>query len=273
MYIVFFFIFSNPHFIQWCSPCLLLPLVCVWVCVCVTLWADVFSSLGLETSSESQWGKKSRCRGTGGVTTETSWCWQTNLCLSLFSSLVLIFQFAYLVFFFFFLLRINYLWFYLCFFFSHYKCLYHISLIALILTFSHCLLQGERCSFSVQMWFYFLCGLRSDLWAVLPAGSAKELLGQVLSETLQLLVQRYARARPSYERHLQIRYLIIHRAGCSHAVIEFAPIFLNSLYLSQVTQLQFQSWWFPDKYCFPFNIPLLTYVKPLINMRIIIQSV
>lgn len=71
----------------------------------------------------------------------------------------------------------------------------------------HFLPQGERCSFSVQMWFYFLCGLRSDLWAVLPAGMAKGVLGQVLSETLQLLVQRYARARPSYKRHLQIRYL------------------------------------------------------------------
>ncbi|XP_027133664.1 uncharacterized protein KIAA0825 homolog isoform X3 [Larimichthys crocea] len=65
--------------------------------------------------------------------------------------------------------------------------------------------EGERCSFSLQMWFYFLCGLRSDLWAILPADLAKEMLGQVLSETLQLLVQRYAMARPSYKRHLQIR--------------------------------------------------------------------
>ncbi|KAM7416505.1 hypothetical protein PAMA_018520 [Pampus argenteus] len=65
--------------------------------------------------------------------------------------------------------------------------------------------EGERFSFSVQMWFYFLCGLRSDLWAILPAELAKEVLGQVLSETLQLLVQRYARAQPSYKRHLQIR--------------------------------------------------------------------
>ncbi|XP_055367213.1 uncharacterized protein KIAA0825 homolog isoform X2 [Betta splendens] len=65
--------------------------------------------------------------------------------------------------------------------------------------------EGERCSFSLQMWFYFLCGLRSDLWAILPAQSAREVLGQVLSETLRLLVQRYARARPSYNRHMQIR--------------------------------------------------------------------
>ncbi|XP_063346071.1 uncharacterized protein KIAA0825 homolog isoform X4 [Pelmatolapia mariae] len=65
--------------------------------------------------------------------------------------------------------------------------------------------EGERCSFSVQMWFYFLCGLRSDLWAVLPAELARDVLGQVLTDTLQLLVRRYARARASYKRHLQIR--------------------------------------------------------------------
>ncbi|KAF3695913.1 putative protein KIAA0825 [Channa argus] len=72
--------------------------------------------------------------------------------------------------------------------------------------------EGERCSFSVQMWFYFLCGLRSDLWMVLPAELAKEVLGQVLSETLQLLVQRYARAHSSYKRHLQIRTFMINVA-------------------------------------------------------------
>ncbi|RVE68322.1 hypothetical protein OJAV_G00090880 [Oryzias javanicus] len=65
--------------------------------------------------------------------------------------------------------------------------------------------EGERCSFSLQMWFYFLCGLRSDLWMVLPADLAKDVLGQVLMETLQLLVKRYARVRASYKRHLQIR--------------------------------------------------------------------
>lgn len=59
--------------------------------------------------------------------------------------------------------------------------------------------------FSVQMWFYFLCGLRSDMWAVLPAQLAKEVLGHVLSETLQLLVQRYNNVRPSYGRQLQVR--------------------------------------------------------------------
>lgn len=66
--------------------------------------------------------------------------------------------------------------------------------------------QGERCSFALQMWFYFLCGLRSDLWSVLPPELAKDVLGYVLAETLQLLVRRYSRVRASYKRHLQIRY-------------------------------------------------------------------
>ncbi|KAG9354333.1 hypothetical protein JZ751_001038 [Albula glossodonta] len=65
--------------------------------------------------------------------------------------------------------------------------------------------EGERCSFSIQMWHYFLSGLRSDLWAVLPSGLAQEVLAQVLSQTLELLVQRYSQACPSYNRTQQMR--------------------------------------------------------------------
>ncbi|XP_028312858.1 uncharacterized protein KIAA0825 homolog isoform X3 [Gouania willdenowi] len=92
--------------------------------------------------------------------------------------------------------------------------------------------EGERCSFSVQMWFYFLCGLRSDLWTVLSAELAKDVLGQVLSETLQLLVQRYARARPSYKRHLQIRCditaLLLHVEHLMWSVCESPEALMHS---------------------------------------------
>ncbi|KAL0979780.1 hypothetical protein UPYG_G00189550 [Umbra pygmaea] len=66
--------------------------------------------------------------------------------------------------------------------------------------------EGERCSFSVQMWHYFLSGLRADLWLAVPGFEGRAVLAQVLSESLQVLVQRYFRAKPSYRRHLQIRY-------------------------------------------------------------------
>ncbi|XP_058843423.1 uncharacterized protein KIAA0825-like isoform X1 [Acipenser ruthenus] len=65
--------------------------------------------------------------------------------------------------------------------------------------------EGERCSFSIQMWHYYLSALRHDLWSVLPPSLAQEILAQVLSQTLEMLVQRYSQARPTYRRTLQIR--------------------------------------------------------------------
>uniref|UniRef100_A0A9J7WVJ0 KIAA0825 n=1 Tax=Cyprinus carpio carpio TaxID=630221 RepID=A0A9J7WVJ0_CYPCA len=65
--------------------------------------------------------------------------------------------------------------------------------------------EGERCSFSIQMWHYFLTGLRSDLWGSVAPAQARQTLAQVLCETLEVLVQRYSRARPSYKRLSQIR--------------------------------------------------------------------
>ncbi|XP_048045124.1 uncharacterized protein KIAA0825 homolog [Megalobrama amblycephala] len=65
--------------------------------------------------------------------------------------------------------------------------------------------EGERCSFSIQMWHYFLTGLRSDLWGAVAPVQARQTLAQVLCETLEVLVQRYSRARPSYKRLPQIR--------------------------------------------------------------------
>lgn len=66
--------------------------------------------------------------------------------------------------------------------------------------------QGERCSFSIQMWHYFLSALRNDLWSTVSPLLAQQTLAQVLAQTLELLLQRYSRARPSYKRHSQIRY-------------------------------------------------------------------
>ncbi|XP_069081527.1 uncharacterized protein KIAA0825 homolog isoform X2 [Pleurodeles waltl] len=65
--------------------------------------------------------------------------------------------------------------------------------------------EGERCSFSIQMWHYFCCGLRHDLWTVLPPKTAQEILAEVLEESLGLLSFRYSQAHPSYKRSPQIR--------------------------------------------------------------------
>uniref|UniRef100_A0A803Y3H9 KIAA0825 n=1 Tax=Meleagris gallopavo TaxID=9103 RepID=A0A803Y3H9_MELGA len=65
--------------------------------------------------------------------------------------------------------------------------------------------EGERCSFSVQMWHYFCCSLHHDLWTILPPKLAKEILTDVLEQSLDVLSSRYSQACPSYKRTPQIR--------------------------------------------------------------------
>ncbi|XP_042637109.1 uncharacterized protein KIAA0825 homolog [Orycteropus afer afer] len=65
--------------------------------------------------------------------------------------------------------------------------------------------EGERCSFSLQMWHYFCWALHHDLWTILPPKLAQEILAEVLEKSLGLLASRYAQAHPSYKRTPQIR--------------------------------------------------------------------
>ncbi|XP_058132234.1 uncharacterized protein KIAA0825 homolog isoform X2 [Dasypus novemcinctus] len=66
--------------------------------------------------------------------------------------------------------------------------------------------EGERCSFSLQMWHYFCRALHHDLWTILPPKLAQEILAEVLEKSLGLLASRYAQAHPSYKRTPQIRF-------------------------------------------------------------------
>ncbi|XP_016071627.1 PREDICTED: uncharacterized protein KIAA0825 homolog isoform X2 [Miniopterus natalensis] len=65
--------------------------------------------------------------------------------------------------------------------------------------------EGERCSFSLQMWHYFFWALHHDLWTILPPKLAQKILAEVLEKSLGLLASRYAQAHPSYKRAPQIR--------------------------------------------------------------------
>ncbi|XP_009083053.1 PREDICTED: uncharacterized protein KIAA0825 homolog, partial [Acanthisitta chloris] len=65
--------------------------------------------------------------------------------------------------------------------------------------------EGERCSFSVQMWHYFCCALYHDLWTILPPKTAQDVLTDVLEQSLDMLSSRYCQVCPSYKRTPQIR--------------------------------------------------------------------
>ena len=66
-------------------------------------------------------------------------------------------------------------------------------------------LQGQRCSFAVQMWAYHLRALQHDLWQVFGSNVAAKLLGGVLVEGLVTLSKRYGCAKPSKRRLPQIK--------------------------------------------------------------------
>ncbi|XP_071995748.1 uncharacterized protein KIAA0825 homolog isoform X2 [Engystomops pustulosus] len=65
--------------------------------------------------------------------------------------------------------------------------------------------EGERCSFSIQMWHYFCSGLRHDLWTIVPPIHGHKIFSEVLEQTLALLTFRYSQVHPNYKRAAQIR--------------------------------------------------------------------
>ncbi|KAM4051943.1 uncharacterized protein KIAA0825 homolog isoform 2-T5 [Anomaloglossus baeobatrachus] len=74
--------------------------------------------------------------------------------------------------------------------------------------------EGERCSFSIQMWHYFCSGLRHDLWTIVPPFHGHKIFSEVLEQTLALLTFRYSQVHPNYKRASQIRIDILAILSC-----------------------------------------------------------
>lgn len=70
-------------------------------------------------------------------------------------------------------------------------------------------LQGERCSFPIQMWNYHMRGLCYDLWTICSPRLSQDIYSQILHNSLQIFSQRYSHSKPSYRRTSQYR-LVIH---------------------------------------------------------------
>ncbi|XP_077989085.1 uncharacterized protein KIAA0825-like [Glandiceps talaboti] len=65
--------------------------------------------------------------------------------------------------------------------------------------------EDERCSFAIQMWNYHMRGLQHDLFTNCPPQLAQNMFLSILNEALTILVQRYSKAKPSYNRVKQMR--------------------------------------------------------------------
>ncbi|XP_028393981.1 uncharacterized protein KIAA0825-like isoform X2 [Dendronephthya gigantea] len=86
---------------------------------------------------------------------------------------------------------------------------YHFSTIATVVlqdVYSHHWMnqkeffEGERCSFSVQMWNYYMQGLQHDLWLVCPPLKSQYIFTSVVQYSLACFVRRYSKVLPSYKR-------------------------------------------------------------------------
>lgn len=73
--------------------------------------------------------------------------------------------------------------------------------------FCHCFqyFQDERCSFSVQMWNFHLRATRHDMWHILPPSLSQNLFSAIVRDSLLMLMQRYARVKPSFRRVKQYK--------------------------------------------------------------------
>ena len=65
--------------------------------------------------------------------------------------------------------------------------------------------EDERISHCVQMWWYYLQGLKTDIWNSLPAKSGQTVFAAIFDKTLSILVSRYINISPSEQRLRQFR--------------------------------------------------------------------
>ena len=64
--------------------------------------------------------------------------------------------------------------------------------------------EGDRCSYAIEMWHYFMCDMISDLRASLPCIVASNIIVDITYESITVFADRYSNCRPSSARCKQI---------------------------------------------------------------------
>eukprot|EP00095_Tigriopus_kingsejongensis_P008675 maker-scaffold72_size415059-snap-gene-2.24 protein:Tk08675 transcript:maker-scaffold72_size415059-snap-gene-2.24-mRNA-1 annotation:"hypothetical protein L798_07241" len=81
--------------------------------------------------------------------------------------------------------------------------------------------EGEKVSHCIQMWWYYLQGLKSDLWSTLPSKVGQKILSGVFNESLAILTTRYFTVVPSASRLDQYQGDIIAILTIASEIITF----------------------------------------------------
>lgn len=87
--------------------------------------------------------------------------------------------------------------------------------------------EGARCSLTVQIWSFYMQGLRNDLWRYTSPRISESILASIFTDTLSLMVTRYAQIEASDVRLPQYSADVI-------AILTIVAAFLPSLVASPV---------------------------------------
>ncbi|XP_045604276.2 LOW QUALITY PROTEIN: uncharacterized protein KIAA0825 homolog [Procambarus clarkii] len=85
--------------------------------------------------------------------------------------------------------------------------------------------ENGRSSLTLQMWSFYMQGIRNDLWRYTSPRISESILASIFTDTLSLLVTRYAQIEPSDVRMLQYSADIV-------AILTVVAAFLPSLIAS-----------------------------------------
>ena len=94
--------------------------------------------------------------------------------------------------------------------------------------------EDERISHNVQMWWYYLQGLKMDLWTSLPPKAAQSVLANIFEKTLSILAVRYTSISPAEVRKRQFK-------GDIHAILLISSEVLQWISVSIEQYFDFKS--------------------------------
>lgn len=94
--------------------------------------------------------------------------------------------------------------------------------------------EDERISHNVQMWWYYLQGLKMDFWTSLPPKAAQSVLANIFEKTLSILTVRYTSISPAEIRRRQFK-------GDIHSILLISSEVLQWISVSVEQYFDFKS--------------------------------
>ena len=94
--------------------------------------------------------------------------------------------------------------------------------------------EDERISHNVQMWWYYLQGLKMDFWTSLPPKAAQSVLANIFEKTLSILTVRYTSISPAEIRRRQFK-------GDIHSILLISSEVLQWISVSLEQYFDFKS--------------------------------